>query len=856
MRVYELAKKLGMESRVLIPELVQLGIEVTSHSNTLDDESVRRAVEVIQGKKPLEGLDDSKKSGKKGLGKVSGGSKKSKGQGGSSSAVDEPKKPEKKHILIKRKKVEDEELLTDLPVGEADESTLDGGEAESGVSPLVDGPVELDPETIVVSQAEPDTEIPIPLAVETEPVSEATKESSDTSDPSTGPESTTVSVKAEPKEAQKSPAADPIEEKIKKPKKSVKKRDDDLFAAKYEDAARWQDLRPLPALRREERSRPSQSTSVTEVTKPRKKGIKVHAGISVKEFSELLGQRPAEVIRKLMDMGIVLAMNQPMDLDAAALIAEGANVNIEIAAEKQGEDLLEEVLEETTEKQLVPRAPVVTIMGHVDHGKTSLLDAIRQTHVTDREAGGITQHIGAYSVKVGEKRVTFLDTPGHEAFTAMRARGAQVTDIVVLVVSADDGVMPQTVEAINHAQAANVPIVVAVNKIDKPDANPDRVKQGLSEHGLISEAWGGQTIFVEVSAKEKLGLDQLLEMILLQAEILELKADIACSARGVVLEARLDRGRGPVATVLVQHGVLKTSAIFVMGAVSGRVRALNSDTGAKLKEAGPSIPVEVIGLLSVPAAGDQFVVVKDERMARGIAEGRQDKQRTADLAATGPRRTLDEFYAEIQEGEVKELAILIKSDVQGSAGAIRDAVEKFSSDLVRFRVIHSGVGGISESDVLLAAASQALVIGFHVRPEPKAASLAEREGVEIRLHTVIYKVMSELKSAAEGLLAPTLKERVLGRAEVRQLFTVPKMGTIAGCYVTDGMIARASAGIRVLRDNVLVYEGKLGSLRRFKDDAREVQQGYECGIGVENFNDLKAGDILEAYVYDEEAVKL
>ena len=650
--------------------------------------------------------------------------------------------------------------------------------------------------------------------------------------------------------------ADPIEEKIKKPKKIGRKRDEDLFAARYEDAARWQDLRPLPALRREERSRPSQSTSVAEVTKPRKKGIKVHAGISVKEFAELLGQRPAEVIKKLMEMGNVLAMNQPMDLDAAALIAEGVGLNIEIAAEKQGEELLEEVLEERTEKKLVSRAPVVTIMGHVDHGKTSLLDAIRQTHVTDREAGGITQHIGAYSVKVGEKRVTFLDTPGHEAFTAMRARGAQVTDIVVLVVSADDGVMPQTVEAIHHAQAANVPIVVAVNKIDKPDANPDRVKQGLSEHSLIPEAWGGQTIFVEVSAKEKQGLDQLLEMILLQAEVMELKADIACSARGVVLEARLDRGRGPVATVLVQHGTLKTSDVFVVGAVSGRVRALNSDTGAKLKEAGPSIPVEVIGLLSVPAAGDQLVVVKDERMARGIAEGRQQKQRTADLAASGPRRTLDEFYADVKDGEMKELPVLIKADVQGSAEAIREGVEKFSSDLVKFRVIHCGVGGISESDVLLAAASQALIIGFHIRPESKAAALAEREGVEIRLHTVIYNVLSEIKSAAEGLLAPTLKERVLGRAEVRQLFTVPKMGTIAGCYVTDGMIARTSAGIRVLRDHVVVYEGKLGSLRRFKDDAREVQQGYECGIGVENFNDLKVGDILEAFVYDEEAVKL
>ena len=853
MRVYELAKKLGMESRILIPELVRLGIEVTSHSNTLDDESVRRVLDVLQSKIPSGNGGELKKPGKRATGKIAGGSsKKDKGQGASEVKAEEPKKPEKKHILIKRKKVEDElpSEPMDSEIGETLEVDKVSHEVEPGVSPIPMSPLEEARELTGVGVDSSSIESASPSSTTSEHVSADKQESIGEVEPQK------VSEKVEKKDISKSAVADPIEEKIKKPKKVGRKRDDDLFAAKYEDAARWQDLRPLPALRREERSRPSQSTSIAEVTKPRKKGIKIHTGISVKEYAELLGQRPAEVIRKLMDMGIVLAMNQPMDLDAAALIAEGVSVNIEIAAEKQGEELLEEVLEESTEKQLVSRAPVVTIMGHVDHGKTSLLDAIRQTHVTDREAGGITQHIGAYSVKVGEKRVTFLDTPGHEAFTAMRARGARVTDIVVLVVSADDGVMPQTVEAIHHAQAANVPIVVAVNKIDKPDANPERVKQGLSEHGLISEAWGGQTIFVEVSAKEKLGLDQLLEMILLQSEVLELKADIACSARGIVLEARLDRGRGPVATVLVQHGVLKTSAVFVMGAVSGRVRALNSDTGAKLKEAGPSIPVEVIGLLSVPAAGDQLVVVKDERMARGIAEGRQQKQRTADLAATGPRRTLDEFYAEVQEGEVKELPVLIKSDVQGSAGAICDTVEKFSSDLVRFRVIHSGVGGISESDVLLAAASQALIIGFHVRPEPKAAALAEREGVEIRLHTVIYNVMTEIKSAAEGLLAPTLKERVLGRAEVRQLFTVPKMGTIAGCYVTDGMIARASAGIRVLRDNVLINEGKLGSLRRFKDDAREVQQGYECGIGVENFNDLKVGDILEAFVYDEEAVKL
>ena len=589
MRVYELAKKLGMESRILIPELVQLGIEVTSHSNTLDEESVQRALGALQGqgKISMKEAGDSKKRGRKLMGKTVGtAGKKDKGLGVSSTAVEEPKKPEKKHILIKRKKVE-EEPTSELLGSEVGEGTASSEAADIGFSPAPMSQVDGVHESVAVDPVISDVGAPTTLTPPAEDVSELKQETQDGPDAVKETEPQTVGDKTAKKDASKSAVVDPIEEKIKKPKKIGRKRDDDLFAARYEDAARWQDLRPLPALRREERSRPSQSTSVAEVTKPRKKGIKVHTGVSVKEFSELLGQRPAEVIRKLMDMGIVLAMNQPMDLDAAALIAEGAGVNIEVAAEKQAEELLEEVLEESIQKQLVSRAPVVTIMGHVDHGKTSLLDAIRQSHVTDREAGGITQHIGAYSVKVGDKRVTFLDTPGHEAFTAMRARGAQVTDIVVLVVSADDGVMPQTVEAINHAQAANVPIVVAVNKIDKPEANPDRVKQGLSDHGLIPEAWGGQTIFVEVSAKEKQGLDQLLEMILLQAEVLELKADIACSARGVVLEARLDRGRGPVATVLVQHGNLKTSDIFVMGAVSGRVRALNSDTGAKLKEAGP-----------------------------------------------------------------------------------------------------------------------------------------------------------------------------------------------------------------------------------------------------------------------------
>ena len=881
MRVYELAKQLGMESRLLIPELVRLGIEVTSHSNTLDDESAGRIMEALQGKDDhggnLKSLkvkrgDSDKVVAHTKRGELRGSANRQGVKGGrASSAVitEEPKKSEKKHILIKRKKDVEEETTPEAPMSER-KATLSGGLQE--LSPLQEAtttPFELPSPSppSPIPPPTPDLSHPSTLSERKDGEGDIAAGSPEPSPVPKYPEVAQVGLAPEPEEGRRggktekkeavfNETTDLIGEKVKKPKKGLRARDEDLFAARYEDAARWQDLRPLPTLRREERARPTQPTSVTEITKPRKKVIKLDPGISVKEFAEILGQRPAEVIRKLMEVGIALTLNQPMNLDAGMLIAEGMGVNVEVSSEKEGEALLEEVLEIKGEEQLIPRAPVVTIMGHVDHGKTTLLDAIRETRVTDQEAGGITQHIGAYSVKVGDKRVTFLDTPGHEAFTAMRARGAQVTDIVVLVVSADDGVMPQTVEALHHAQAAHVPIIVAINKMDKPGANPDRVKQGLSEHNLISEAWGGQTIFVEVSAKEKRGLDHLLEMILLQAEVMELKGDIEGSARAVVLEAKLDRGRGPVATVLVQAGLLKVGAVFVVGSVSGRIRALNSDTGAKLKEAGPSLPVEVIGLLGVPIAGDQFVVVKDDRMAREVADARHQKQRTTDLAAAGARRTLDELYAEAREGERKELSVLIKADVQGSVGALCDSVGKISSSAVNLRMIHSGVGGINESDVLLAAASEALIIGFHVRPEPKASALAEREGVEIRLHTVIYNAIADVRAAAEGLLEPTLKERVLGRAEVRELFSVPKVGTIAGCYVSDGSITRSSAGVRILRDLVTVYEGKVGSLRRFKDDVKEVQQGYECGIGVENYNDIKIGDVIEAFVYDEEPAKL
>lgn len=837
MRVYELAKQLGIESKVLIQELSRLGITVSSHSNTLTEEDVQRTLAAFGSTQVSSSISSKNKSGS-GT-KLLKKSPARTGRGREAAAEPEPTKPEKKHILIKRKREEVEEAPPEI-------EALESIEGESP-SPATDS----------------DPEQSIPLSPEVSAVAEAlqsphpTPEDSlqDLAVPAPIPPQAEVKQSQKPEEPGKGKGAS--DEKSKKSKKTGKSRDVvDLMAQKHEDAARWQDLRPLPTLRREERSKHVPSSTSAEVTKPRRKTVKLTSGLTVKEFAEHLGQRSGDIMKRLMEMGVMLNINQPMDLDAGLLIAEGLGIQVEVAVEKQGEALLEAALESTGALELVGRAPVVTIMGHVDHGKTSLLDAIRQTNVTDQESGGITQHIGAYMVPVGEKRVTFLDTPGHEAFTAMRARGAQATDIVVLVVAADDGVMPQTVEAANHAQAAKVPIIVAVNKIDKPGANPDRAKQGLAEHGLQPEAWGGQTIFVDVSAKEKQGLDTLLEMILLQAEVMELKADIAQAPKGIVLEAKLDRGRGPVATVLVQSGTLKVGAPFVVGTTSGRVRAMLSHDGKKLKEAGPSTPVEVIGLIGLPAAGDKFVVVKDERMAREVAEERLHKQRTVQLGTGASRMTLDDLFLKGKDLDKKELSILLKADTNGSVGALVESVQKIQSDLVTIQVIHNGVGAITESDVLLASASKALIIGFHVRPEPKVSALAEHEGVEIRLHTVIYNALADVRAAAEGMLEPTLVERALGRAEVREVFTIPKIGTIAGCYVNDGHIARACEGVRVLRDQVTVYEGKLESLRRFKDDVREVQSGYECGIGVEKFNDLKLGDIIEAYVFDKETAKL
>jgi translation initiation factor IF-2 len=591
----------------------------------------------------------------------------------------------------------------------------------------------------------------------------------------------------------------------------------------------------------------------TEITTPKaiKRLIRISESITVGELAKRMGVKATDLIRILMKQGMMVTINHPLDVDTATILAADFGYEIENVAID-----LEEIIETVPDapESLENRPPVVTIMGHVDHGKTSLLDAIREANVIAGEAGGITQHIGAYDVELNGRKITFLDTPGHEAFTAMRARGAKVTDIVILVVAADDGVMPQTREAINHSKAAGVPIIVAINKVDKPDAKPDRVKQELTEFGLQSSDWGGDTTMVEVSAKKKLNLEELLEMVLLQADLMELKANPNKPAKGTIVEAKLDKGRGPVATVLVQEGTLKIGDYCVVGVHSGRVRAMQNDRAEKVVEAGPSIPVEVIGLPGVPDAGDIFVAMKDEKQAKEIATLRQIKQREVELAKHS-KLSLEDLYKKIQSGEVKDLNVIVKGDVQGSVEAVGETLRKLSTDAVRLNVIHSGVGAVTETDVNLATASNAIIIGFSVRPEVKAQAMAEKEGVDIRLYNVIYDAVEDVKKAMEGLLEPTLQEKYLGRAEIREVFSVPKVGNVAGCSVRDGKMLR-NASVRLLRDNVVIYTGKMSSLRRFKDDVKDVATGYECGIGLENYNDVKVGDIIEAFEMEKVAATL
>ena len=569
--------------------------------------------------------------------------------------------------------------------------------------------------------------------------------------------------------------------------------------------------------------------------------------MAIKDFAQLIEVAAGDVIKKLMGLGLMASINQEIDMDTMTLIADEYKITVTAALTEEQKLQVEEIDDDPA--SLLTRPPIVTILGHVDHGKTSLLDAIRETNVIAQEAGGITQHIGAYQVELKERKITFLDTPGHAAFTAMRARGAQVTDIAILVVAADDGVMPQTIEAVNHAKDANVAIIVAINKMDKPGADPERIKQGLTEYGLVAEEWGGETIFVPVSAKKREGIENLLEMILLVADLKDFKANPNRPAKGTVVEAELDKGRGPVATVLVQNGTLQIGDSIIAGAAAGKVKVLYNDKGKRVKKAGPAMPVAVIGFDEVPAAGDTMYVITEDRLARELADRRLQFKRESELKR-GQKVTLDDLFTRIKEGEIKDLKVIIKADVQGSVEAIRQSLEQLSNEEVRVKAIHAGVGGIGEGDIMLASASNAIIIGFNVRPDPMAKRLAEMENVDVRLYRVIYNIIEDVQKAMEGMLAPEYKEVILGRAEIRLVYKVPKAGNVAGCFVTEGKITRNN-DIRLIRDNIVVHEGKIDSLKRFKDDVREVAEGFECGIGIEKYNDIKEGDIIEVYTMEE-----
>jgi translation initiation factor IF-2 len=839
-RVHELAKKMGVESKDLVTVLEKMGIKGKTPTSGLDDKETKSLIEKLKAiRKEKEKVKKDKETAEPVVSKEDRMKKAAALIGKFSTTLEKPgAKP--KPVIPPKPPVAMPPVIPPP------------GQAKPAAPASSDAPRTASGKTETAPSAQPQTMRPAPSMQR--PARSDQRPGQPFQRPGQPPRRDTFGVSLFPP-----PAQPPMPAPGGKPSKKKWKKDDDRKKGERDFEKpifkKLPDLKTLPSGKRpfKKDDKYAQHTDIAEITKPRRKVVKIQEGSTIKDFAEVVGQKVGDVIKKLMTMGTMATQNQPIDMDAAMLIAEEYGVNAEVTTIETAEDFLTEQAD--TEESKVSRPPVVTIMGHVDHGKTSLLDAIREANVVAREAGGITQHIGAYQVSLKGRDITFLDTPGHEAFTAMRARGAQVTDIVILVVAADDGVMPQTREAVNHAKAAGVPIVVAINKIDKPEAKPDRIRQELSDLELVPEEWGGQTIFCEVSAKKRIGLEHLLEMVLIQADVLELKANPAKMARATIVEAKLDRGRGPVATVLVQSGTLKQGDIFVSGPQFGRVRALINDKGERVESAGPAVPVEVIGFSGVPAAGERFVVLDEERKARQVAEFRTAKRRTAELAAM-KKVTLEDLHSQIQEGMVKELNIVLKADVQGSAGAIVDSLEKLSTPAVKLKAIHSSVGAITETDVMLAAASNAIIIGFNSRPEPKSAELARREGVDIRLYNIIYNIIDDIKAAMEGLLEPTLKEKVLGRAEVRQTFHVSKIGTIAGCYVIDGTVTRQNDGARVLRDNVQVYEGKLNSLKRFKDDVREVQTGYECGIGIENFNDLKVGDVIEVFAIEKIAAKL
>lgn len=849
-RVYQLAKELSVENAELIDKLKSLGFEVKNHMSTLSEgevdlvrsdytkteevkvDEIRIKPGIIRRRKKAAEVPEEVEAAEEVTAEAEEAPAVSAAASGeeAESVVAPPVGESERPADVERLEAE---AGTDEATAPAEEESAEPGRVPPSVEARKDAPVALGRTGRVVraaKSAEPAPEgreeVKKPPAKAPKPVGKRVVEPEEAADERTG------------KKKRPLPGKKVVEYTPRKKRDYTADLDGDRDPTRRRFDSRREKRGP---------KRAAMKPSLT-VPKPIKRKIRMAGEITVGELAKRLSVKAAEVIKRLMQNQIVANINQSIDYDTASLIAQDYEYEVENTVQEESHLLPEE--EDRSEGKVL-RPPVVTIMGHVNHGKTRLLDTIRKTNVMEKEAGGITQHIGAYKVNLGEKTIVFLDTPGHEAFTKMRARGAQVTDIVILVVAADDGVMPQTVEAIDHAKAAEVPIIVAINKIDLPNVNLDKVKQGLSEHGLISEEWGGDTLFASISAKEGLGIQELLEIILLQAEMQELKSDPSREAKGLIIEARLDRTLGTVATVLVRDGTLHAGDPFVTGLYHGKVRALIDDRGSRVEEAGPSIPVEVLGCSGVPEAGDPFFVVADEKKAKALSAMRVEKTRQAGAVAQA-KMSLEDLYERIRQDEIEDLNLILKADVQGSAEALAESLERLTNDEVRIKVLHSGVGGVTETDVMLASASSALIIGFNVRAESKAMSLAEQEKVDIRFYTVIYDAVSDVEDAILGMLKPVYKEVLLGHAEIRDTFNMQRVGMIAGSYIVDGKMER-NARVRLLRDSVVVHDGRIASLRRFKEDVKEVVAGYECGIRMENYNDVKTGDVLESYTLEQVA---
>ena len=881
-RVYELSRDLDKTNKEILNVAKGLGISVKSHASSISDEEAKRIIDKIgsPGKSEPKAQDaQAEEQERVRVFKSESGAEVVERRKGARVVLRRKKKqeaPVEPEIEKDAVTAADTEIVTskdlDTDTTELEAKTLESEERQTELSGEAQSPAsEGSPAADTVEAQEPEQKLEPEQAEEEKPL-EGKQGKGDQKDGAKG------EAKDTPEEAAK---------KFKKKTKRVKPKREEIIDEDTLEELRKAFRTKLPGRKREylvddrrprtrstagnaQRDRrfdkggrdsartrqPLQATAdsaevIPFPAKPSKRVVKIGESINLGELAKLMSVKAGDLIKKLISLGVKATLNQSLDHETATLVAEefGYEVVVDIFEE---EDLLLEVTnQEDTGGELTPRPPVVTVMGHVDHGKTTLLDSIRNTSVVEGEAGGITQHIGAYSVYLDDRKVVFVDTPGHEAFTAMRARGAKVTDIVILVVAADDGVMPQTIEAVNHARAAQVPIIVAVNKIDKDNADIEKIKRQLSEIGLLSEEWGGDTLFAEVSAKQSKGIKELLELVLLQADLLELKSDREKRANGFVIEAVLDKGRGPVATVIVNEGTLRVGDLVVAGTTYGKVRALQDDKGNRIKEAGPSDPAEIMGLSGVPDAGERFYVVKDEKAAKEVVGHRETKRReTAAAKEIKPTLSLENLFEALEEEDIKELALIIKADTQGSVEAVRESIEELSTEKCHVKVVHTGVGGINETDVILASASNAIIVGFNVRPDSKALKASEREGVSLELHTIIYNLIDRVRGAMEGLLDPIIKEKITGHAEVRETFHISRIGTIAGCMVNDGNVVRDSS-VRVIRDGVVVYEGKLDSLKRFKDDVKEVNAGYECGIGIEKFNDIKVGDIFEFYVHEE-----